>query len=332
MLKLKAFKPAAFALLFVLLTRCVPDAPHDNPFDPFLSGAKSGFSVHGNVYTYYQPYQAVQNAQVFIREAGYLVQTDAQGSFMIDDLEKQEYTFIISKQGFQTDTAMIDLLDYQQNEDLSFFLNAVPQITAMHYYSEKISTIFESEPVVDVYNEIIITDADGTADIDSVKFCLPDFDLTFDFQKTSRADSMILRLEQKQLTTFNLHNLIEKAAYIVIKDKPGYKAAYGPFYLGRIIETTPQTVEPGDQQTAIQPIFFNWEQSNLPYDFTYEIYLYRQQSGLQSLVYQTTGISSEASSFGFSQILPNGIYFWTLAIRDKLNNMSRSQEAVFQVQ
>ncbi|MCB0282279.1 MAG: hypothetical protein KDF60_06840 [Calditrichaeota bacterium] len=126
--------------------------------------------------------------------------------------------------------------------------------------------------------------------------------------------------------------LIEQPLFIIVKDKPGAIQRSGPFYLGRIIEDIAHPLSPDNQQTADQPLIFTWESIDIPIDFTYEIQVFRQQSGLQTLIYSKRNILSTATSSAFNQILPSGTYFWTLAVRDKLNNMSRSREAVFRVQ
>lgn len=317
---------AAYSLLF--LYGCVPDAPHDNPLDPFVNRTQSRETISGKVYSYYQPYQPLSQARIHIPQIKYLGYSDLDGSFYVDGLAKGSYQLIISKSGYQSDT----LLAKAGENDLSFFLNAEPQVKKVHYFSEKISTIFESEPVLSVTIEVVIEDADGASDIDSVFCSIPAFEMNMSFEKSSRVDSLILRIEQSSIPGQNLRTLIEQPLFIIVKDKPGAIQKYGPFYLGRIIEDIARPLSPDNQQTADQPLIFTWESIDIPIDFTYEIQVFRQQSGLQTLIYSKRNILSTATSSAFNQILPSGTYFWTLAVRDKLNNMSRSREAVFRVQ
>lgn len=320
------FISAIFSVLF--LNSCVPDAPHDNPVDPFLNQTQSRKSISGKVYGYYQPYQPLNQVQIYIPQAQYLGYTDADGAFWADDLKDANYQLILSKQGYQSDTVQVDAGD----NDLSFFLNAQPRVEILHYYSEKISTIFESEAVLNIEMEIRVNDADGAADVDSAYCSIPAFNMMLPFVKTGQVDSLILRIEQNSVPSLNLRKLVEQPVFILLKDKPGSTQKSGPYYLGRIVEEIALPLTPDNQQTADQPIIFTWKSQDIPFEFSYEIQIFRQQSGLQTMIYNKKNIASTATSSAFNQVLPSGTYFWTLAIRDNLNNMSRSREAVFRVQ
>jgi hypothetical protein len=136
-------------LLFILslsvFTACIPDAPHDNPIDPYLSKSHKGLKFSGSVYSIYQPYQPLENVKISIENMGKYVYSNNSGQFEIDGLEEKIYQFILQKDNYHTDTLNIDI--NEQNLEQDFYLNALPRLSGIQYFSKKVSTIFSADPL-----------------------------------------------------------------------------------------------------------------------------------------------------------------------------------------
>ena len=314
---------------FLILQNCIPEAPHDNPLDPSHFSSVNSSSVTGSVSTLYPPHTQLPDVTVFVKEAGRIVQTNNTGNFQIDNLNPGNYTVIASKENYQSDTLTVFLQTKTNLEIGPIYMNAVPQLKDIKYFSEIKSTIFSIDPLKNVVVDISVEDYDGVEDIDSVYAWAPDFSFK---RAIDINDPDGLVIQQTDSLGFNLDNLLESPLYIILKDKPGFKTTAGPFFIHRFITQNPVPVSPIDLEVALQPLFFTWEKVEHPYSFTYEINIVRHISNTREEVFKKTGISPNETSFSFNQILDNGFYFWQIAIRDNQNNLNQSIEAIFQIQ
>jgi hypothetical protein len=308
---------------------CIPDAPHDNPIDPYLASSNNGLTFTGHVYTVYPPYQPLENVKVTLENGGKFAVTDNSGVFTIDDLDEKSYSFILQKENYQPDT--LNVAVSSQNRTKDFYLNALPQLSAIQYYSHKVSTIFSADPVISAVIEMEVTDPDGPGDIDSARVIIDAFSFQANLQVTLPVGSFQMTISQQDISAYNIYALVEKALRIEISDKAGSKNNVGPFYMSRFIEIIPEAISPANQENVTQPVIFQWQDEKLPYPFTYEISIFKRESGLSQLVFSQSGINPQINYYNYNNLLGPGIYYWTIKIVDALNNSSESKEAVFQI-
>jgi carboxypeptidase-like protein len=317
-------------LLFLFLVySCVPDAIHDNPLDPVNSSSLNTVSLSGSVFTLYAPHTQLPDVTILLKEAGRIAKTNSVGVFKIDNINAGKYTLIISKENYQGDSLSVTIGSENNVEMEPVFLNAIPRLKSIAYYSEIKRTILSIDPLVSVLLEVSAIDFDGADDIDSLYAWIPGYSYKAVID-TNNADG--LEIHQNDSLGFDLFNLAEKPLFIVLKDRAGFKTTAGPFFIHRFITVEPFTRSPGDLEVAIQPLFFVWEKQELPFSFTYELTIFRQRSNQREQVFKQTGIDPKTTNYNFNLILDSGFYFWQIAIRDSKNNSSESIESIFQIQ
>jgi len=102
--------------------------------------------------------------------------------------------------------------------------------------------------------------------------------------------------------------------------------------LYRIIEEVPVTDRPAGNEIAPASPVFSWLPMNMPFSYTYAISLYHvSYTGFVTQIDYIQNISSDSTTFTYQDTLPAGSYYWTIALVDIFNNLSRSKEAAFTV-
>ncbi len=320
-----------FALISIrLLVGCVPEAPRSNPLDPELNTGSSKAVISGIVFTRYQPVRPLRNAIVQLQPDLKLRMTDATGAFRFEDLEPGNYRLIASKENYTPDTLSVSIMNNTTPQEINFFLNAVPQIRKMEFHSEHIDQWWPGE-IYHAFLSIVVADSDGLADIDSVIYRLPAFDLQKPFESTTRGDSFVVDIDNIDLPQESLQHLIEQPSFVRVTDKSGGRNQGGPIRLQRIIEEAPIPVSPANLETASPLPLLEWQPISLPFSFTYLAQVYRITAGIPVLIHTSPELSPARSTYQFPDSLTSGTYFWTIGVRDNLKNFSRSKEASFMI-
>jgi len=315
-------------LLLFLLIGCAPEAPHNNPLDPALSNSNSGAKIRGKVYSFYQPLRPLKNVMVTLSPTEQATLTDDQGNFVFQNLNPDQYSLIANKEYYMPDSAAISIASAEDEKDVNLFLNALPQIKSMEYYSEHIDRWWLGE-IYHAICTVIVADSDGVADLDSVIFINLALNLRKGFSHTSRADSFVIDLEDFELPDFNLQHLIENESYVQLKDKAEGRVIAGPFFLRRIIEDAPSGLTPAELDTASSFPNLSWQPIGFPFSFSFVVQVYRVDAGLTILIHTSPDIPLSQFNYDYPDSLASGTYVWTVGVRDNLKNFSRSKEASF---
>lgn len=320
---------AGWCVFFLYIFRCAPDAPRSNPLDPGLNTSANRASISGAVFTRYQPASPLENAAVQLLPGGTTALTGPSGSFQFSGLNPGSYQLIAQKEDYVADTVGVSIATGSV-EGVNFFLNALPQIQSVTFYSEHIAQWWPG----DTYHAIltlILNDSDGNADIDSAVFLLPALSFSKAFEQTARPDSFFVDIEDLELPGSDLQYLIEQESYVTITDRAGASVTGGPFFLRRIIEDAPLPLSPSNLQPVSAFPNLEWEPFSLAFEFTFVVQVFRISAGLPVLSHTSPALPDEQVSYSFPDSLSSGTYFWTIGIRDNLNNFSRSKEASFVV-
>lgn len=176
---------------------------------------------------------------------------------------------------------------------------------------------------------MVVSDLDGVADVDSLNFLIPAYGFSRSLEPTTRPDSFFVDIENLDLPQTNLQHLIEQASFVVLKDKSGAVSTGGPYYLRRIIEDAPQPLTPANLQTVPPFPILEWQTINLSFTITYLVQVFRISGGIPVLIHTSDEIPDIQLSYNFPDSLTSGSYFWTIGVRDNLNNFSRSKESSF---
>ncbi len=320
---------AGCCVFFLIIFRCAPDAPRSNPLDPDLNTSANRASISGAVFTRYQPASPLENAAVQLLPGGTMALTGSTGSFQFSGVNPGNYQLIAQKEGYVADTAAVNIASGSV-EGVNFFLNALPQIQSVVFYSEHIDQWWPGETYHAIFT-LTVSDPDGSADIGSATFLLPALSFSKAFEQTARPDSFFVDIENLELPQADLQQLIEQESYVAIRDRAGASVSGGPFFLRRIIEDAPLPLSPSNLQPVSAYPTLEWEVFSLGFEFTFVVQVFRISGGLPVLIHTSASLPEEHVSYAFPDSLSSGTYFWTIGIRDNLNNFSRSKEASFVV-
>jgi hypothetical protein len=319
------------SLFLMLIFNCVPEAPHDNALDPYhISASESGIELLGEVIQKVEPHPPISECLVLMLPEQQFDTTGIDGRFSFINILPGLHQIIINKSGFDTDTFQI-IPDTVQRNPVHFPINGTPIIKKSRVYSQYIDQWWP-DPVIFINFETIIEDSDGISDIEDVRIEIPALNLLRSLNTTARPDSFTMHLSDLDFPDNNIFSAIGKIVNFIVMDKSDSRGYSAPQYLIRIIDTSPETVEPSGLQTVGSRPILKWSPYLTLYPFTYEVSVFFVTAGIPVLIHYQNEIDSTVNQYQYPDSLVSGTYFWTVAVRDDLKNLSRSKEASFLVQ
>lgn len=330
-MKMKFDSPTIMSLLFSVsaaLTFCVPDPPHKNPLDPYHT--ESGLRVFGYTLKKNNPHEPLDSCLLFLTPRNYFTTSDITGQFVFENIVPGFYQVITFKSHYQTDTTNF-YTDSVTSQPLLIYLNGLPFIKRIFFYSRYIDQWWP-----DPYHEIVLNltadDPDGIDDLQEIRLTIPELDINNSLIRSTRIDSFSISLQDISFPNENISNIIGKEVFINLIENSGSTQIEGPFFIHRIIETSPIPLYPtGLASVNNQPIL-KWLEFSASFNFQYEIQIFRIVAGIPNLIYYHKDIPSTQTEYHYQGNLTAGQYFWVIWVKDELGNLSRSKEASFQVQ
>ena len=318
-------------------TGCLGDAPHDNPFDPNSEDFVREGGVSGLVTN--RTGAPLPEAEVRLvsgpssTQFELLARTDSQGEFEITGAaEGSGYRLLVHKDGY--DDEMLEALEIKPGivEELSALrLNALPVITNTAFRTIHISRWWPGDDLFFLEVNADIADADGPFDIERVWFEIPDlsYSITLDaqVQPAGRYDKLIR--DDSLSPPVSLQSLLGKTLRLNVRDKQGIVVTSDAGQLVRVLEDTPDALEPTSDAVLdnSRPRLI-WQPFPPRFDFTYRIDVFRKDANFQPLVRQIDNIPMDVTSLQLES-LPIAAYFWTVTVIDAFGNQSRSKQAGF---
>ena len=138
-------------------------------------------------------------------------------------------------------------------------------------------------------------------------------------------------LESSDFFVLDLENLVGTAFRAVLYFEGNEEIYTNTSYLFRIIETVPETIQP-DNITVTPLPEFTWEPVEEQFSISFLLTVYHiSATSFVTEVGSIGSISSDSTSYSYTDSLETGYYYWTIAIADTFGNISRSKEASFSV-
>ncbi|RQW03389.1 MAG: carboxypeptidase regulatory-like domain-containing protein [Calditrichaeota bacterium] len=317
--------------LSILLWRCVPDAPHSNPLDPFYKDSgEENFNITGYIYHKNVTTLPVDSCLILLTPGESYALSDAAGRFTFFNITERNYQLFFSKTGYENHTLSI-LTDTLTSEPLFVYLNGFPKIRDISLSSQFIDQWYP-DPFFSVTVNLIAEDPNGPADIQETWLQIPDLNMVKLFNRSSRTDSFHLRLPETEFPSEDIFSVIGKDIFIELTDESDARTVEGPFFIHRIIDTSPVPLSPiGLATVGSQPVL-EWQNYTANFYFEFDIQVFFILAGVPTLIHTRTGIPSSELQYGYPNPLSPGQYYWVVIVRDQLGNISRSREASFQVQ
>lgn len=318
------------SFLALTLSHCAPDAPHDNPNDPASPKYNPDGVLAGKVLTLGAPYFGIPNALVVILQDSAAAITAADGSFEFRNAPTGIVTVVVTKQGYLSDTLQV-ALQMQKSVDTLVHLDALPQIINPQVITSKVDQWWPG-PVYSAFVTADVNDPDGISDINPDSVFVQVDSLTFPLGYSLLNRNWQASIQATSLPNRDIQWLVSKQLLVIAYDREKGMGMSQPFYITRIIEPEPLPLLPNNSDT-IHTAFpqFTWGSPGVSYDYTYVLQLYLITAGTPSQVGNSVTLNSGIQAYDFPDSLPNGQYFWTIALVDGFGNSSRSKEAPFAV-
>lgn len=325
----KKFMYVCFLALPFLQVACLSNADRNNPLDPKSNNFDNTDVLAGRTLTFYSPFSPLAGVEVRLEPGPFVAVSNAQGQFQLESVTPGTYMLTVTKPGFATvlDTVVVNL---QNNPDLEYHLDGLPQINTFTIRSARINRWFPSTDLFLLDVEAGIDDPDGLNDIAQVELSIPAVGFKDTLEASQVAGIYRGTILEDKIPGKNLQDLLGKEIFINVSDQPNYQTQSMPRLISRIFDLTPITDSPIGFTTVNTPTpTFTWKPVNLDIQFTYTVDVFSQNFGRVLPVFSESKIDQANTSFTAIQPMSPGSYFWTISIVDEFGNRAQSKEASF---
>jgi hypothetical protein len=313
--------------LIFLLDSC--NAPHDNSLDP-ENPDNALYTIEGTVSTAGLISSPLKDVQVYWSVDKVYVSTNDNGYFKIGSKALQEGWLYFNKQGYSSDSVMINWGN-QKKVSLLERLNDIPAIDSMFIYSSIINKY--SSPQYQLTFKITITDQDDN--IDSVFIQCPTLLINKSVQKIS-SKYFTENFSDIDLDLTSFAEIIGKTFDIYAKTSSGKTYFAGSSNVKRIITDEIETISPKNEDTLLTnyPVL-SWKRFLEGFNFKYMLEVYTDEPE-PKLLWEKENVSSDDINITVDasiNVTPdNNKFFWVIWCIDEYGDRSRSKPAGFVIQ
>jgi hypothetical protein len=280
--------------------------------------------LEGVVQTVKVPRTPLVNAEIFWTSEGLIRETDNKGYFSFENIAQNDGWLTVKKENYSTDSIFITF-NNQRKVTKNIFLNAVPKINYLQFYSITINKFPSSQK----YNLEVIADiTDEENDIDSA--FIENIELNASkqllYNSTFKVYENSLFLNDLYVTSIDA--VIGKEFQITVIDADQKKFVIGKSNIKRIIKEEIETTSPAGRDTVytVNP-FFEWRRFTPGFEFYYLLEIYTDEIH-EELIFQKE-INSSEINYQSEVNISSGEYFWVIWAIDEFNNKTRSKPASF---
>lgn len=305
------------------------DAPRENPLDPNNPDSKLG-AITGTVRTNQIPSMPIENVSVFWRKEGILTQTDANGSYAIEDIKPQNGFLFFEKEGFRTDSFSVAWSN-KKVFTYDVTLNTLPVLDSIALYTV-IENRYSLDPLVSLIFKTKVSEFDIIRSV-LVKNDLLEFSRELDYNVSTKMYEKTI----KKLNVDYVEQMVGFMFDIVVIDRYGDTTIVGKENIKRLIKSEIRFDSPAryDSVYTRTPTFV-WKKFEPGFNFTYELNIYINQPNPE-LVWSKDSIPMETFSYEIDEPLPlydspvdsTYDFFWVLWVVDNFNNKASSKPASF---
>ncbi len=310
------------SLLFVVLITISCDAPRQNPFDPKASNYSDNQPelITSKIYVkhLFPPFNPIAHANIIIPDLHLFLTTDAQGLITFEHLPVDSFLILTDVEGYFNRQITFKTLP---NNEYTIYLNARPQVEQVQFISTY--TNFEqSNSTTNLSFSATIQDPDGPMDVNRVMLKNDSYHFALELKRDANDNSYFSADFAVHDIAKDLSNaqLPELNFYLVVQNLNNDSVTVGSYTIRRVIETELQLLSPAEGQTVRDSVVFKWVNPELPYDYVYNIQLYKSPS-FKQIFYRD--IAGDKSQFVVKN-LSKGQYIWSLQVQDKLGNVCQS--------
>lgn len=321
----------------VLATGCVGDPPRDNPFDPGSDAFQNVGSTAGSVTRFYTS-EGIAGARVRVMPLSgtgteRVVQTGADGRFVLEDVTTGSYVLIADADGYAAVSDTVEIALGTNTEPLSFALDGLPGVVEQTVRTEHIDRWWPTDPLDNLIVEVRVSDPDGLGDVDYVVASIPELAFADTLRAVAGEPDRYARTFPASTLPMPFFSLLGRSVQVTVTDQVGEAGIAPGVQVVRIIDAFPQPVDPLTTQHIVGPMpTLRWIPLGLPFAFTYRVdVVFVPGPGQQVVVDSFTRIPSTETEVQVNTPLANGEYYWLLSVVDDLGNRSQARSAGFTV-
>jgi hypothetical protein len=315
------FRKYYYLLMLLPLTAC--EVKRDNPNDP-LSPNFSEISTQLTVRELHSPFAGIAGVNCSEFARGLSGTTDLLGTLIWQHTSASEFTIVLSKHGYFTDTMQVEP-KFTQNQ-FTFTLNAQPQIGNLVFVSNR------AEDVTTLSISASVTDANGRTDISEV-FLRADAVAFRDTLVFRESDFYSKTIPLSDIPgNYNASSIPELSFNLQVNNTNRDSVVSENFRIVRVIQGDLVPLRPNIDLDETGTILFQWTSPELDYD--HGIYLELRSLSPQAVLGRFGPFPPGTEEFLLtdSDILDNmadGTYFWLLQVIDNPDNTLDSQVELF---
>ncbi len=310
-------------MLFLGLVSC--EAPRLNPLDPENPNNPIAV-IEGTVKTVKLPRIPIPDVTVSWEQANIVINTDSEGNFRFNSLERKNGWLYFQKEGYSRDSSFVDW-NSSSKIVVESFLNSIPKIDSL-VFSSTTRNRFPDIQEFDLTFKARISDDENDIDSVFIKNDELEFIELLNFNSSTRFYELFIPNDNLEFSS--IEQVIGKEFDIIVKDNLGEEFLIGRSNIKRIIKDVLEVQSPVDGQLVSVPFTLRWIRFEPGFDFSYKLEIFTDDI-LQILVWDVDNISMNEVSHEVTSQLTPGEYFWIIWCIDEFGNIGSSRPATFQV-
>lgn len=321
--------------LAVAASACLEDGERGNPLDPLSDNFEDEGQVSGRVVN--RSLAGVASVTVRLQPGGLSTSTDGSGAYTLQGVPSGEYTVAVEADAYSSSSSSVTVSPGVPAK-ADFELNGLPMIEEWTINTAHISRWWPLEDLFQIEITANASDVDGIFDLDRVWLEIPDYAFADTLASTPVAGTFAKTVPEWSLPTTTIHSLLGQSMHLSVRDRLDMTISSPAVQLVRVIDETPVAVEeafqtgPQDclvEQPGVGAVpLIEWDPLFLPYPFTHRVDIIRVDAGLETPVERMDDIPPGATTASATP-LPQGEYYWTVAVVDEFQNRSRSKQVGF---
>ena len=316
-----------FPLFIIIALLCSCDAPRENPLDP-QNPDNEIYELSGVVKTIGFPNNPIPGVKVYWENDNKLVYTSQDGHYQIGNIRKKNGWLRFEHADYSPDSIHI-IWGNQKKIESQSFLNTKPVLDNIDLYSI-VKNRYQVNQIFEIMISTVITDAEGSNDIDSVYFEIAALGISNSLPNTV-SNVYERKLSLLELNITSLDEVIGHEFIIYVIDASGRVFNTGSSNLKRVIRQEINIISPLGGEIVNNPVSLRWERFTPGFEFTYLIQISTDESPAE-LVWEKYNISSGEISYQPDTTLAAGNYFWVIWCIDEFQNRCSSKPATFTVE
>lgn len=284
--------------------------------------------LFGYVKTVSVPRVPLANVKVFWKHQKILLETDASGYYLFNNISQSNGYLYFEKNGYSRDSVYVEFDGRKEKQVDEMNLNANPQIDDLAIYT----IVLNRYPDLQITRMVVETSiSDAENDVDIVYVTCEEINFSKILQYNPATRLFEGRYLWTELNLISVDEAIGKDFKIVVQDKNGKLFTVGSSNIKRIIKQEVMPESPINRQVVSSKPTLRWTRFQPGFNFRYTVQILTDEVS-PVLIWQKENVSKDDIEIIPDITIPPGEYYWLISCIDDFKNSSTSKPASFIVQ